>query len=167
MIEQVEAMRRLSMDKDGKANWIPPRIGRQSRHDKLLGGSRISGSEYSMAGNANLVISITAKGRDIFHLQKVKMNLGDLEKSSGDLGESVGGLGDIFGSTLGKIGAGIGAAFAVEKMASAAFELGKVGAAAERTQASFATMAAGVGSSGDEMLAAMQQATAGRSATAS
>ena len=46
-------------------------------------------------------------------------------------------------------------------MASAAFELGKVGAAAERTQASFATMAAGVGSSGDEMLAAMQQATAG------
>lgn len=46
-------------------------------------------------------------------------------------------------------------------MASAAFEPGKVGAAAERTQASFATMAAGVGSSGDEMLAAMQQATAG------
>src|SRR5690606_14509017 len=83
------------------------------------------------------------------------------ERSSGNLGESVGGLGDIFGSTLGKIGAGIGAAFAVEKMASTAFELGKVGAAAERTQASFETMAAGVGSSGEEMLAAMQQATAG------
>ncbi|MCB0147506.1 MAG: hypothetical protein KDE01_07620, partial [Caldilineaceae bacterium] len=89
------------------------------------------------------------------------MNLGDLEKSSGDLGESVGGLGDIFGSTLGKIGAGIGAAFAVERMASTAFELGKVGAAAERTQASFEQMAAGVGSSGDAMLAAMRTATAG------
>jgi len=114
-----------------------------------------------MAGNANLIISITAKDGTSSAIRKVKMNLGDLEKSSGDLGDSVGGLGDIFGSTLGKIGAGIGAAFAVEKMASAAFELGKVGAAAERTQASFASMAAGVGSSGDEMLAAMQQATAG------
>ena len=88
------------------------------------------------------------------------MNLGDLEKSSGDLGDSVGGLGDIFGSTLGKIGAGIGAAFAVEKMASAAFELGKVGAGRKRTQASFAH-GGGRGPSGDEMLAAVQQATAG------
>jgi len=114
-----------------------------------------------MSGNANLIISFTAKDGTSSTFRKVKVNLDDLEKSSGDLGESVGGLGDIFGSTLGKVGAGIGAAFAVEKMASAAFELGKVGAAAERTQASFATMAAGVGSSGDEMLAAMQQATAG------
>ena len=114
-----------------------------------------------MASNANLVISITAKDGASSTFRKVKMNLGDLEKSSGDLGDSVGGLGDIFGSTLGKIGAGIGAAFTVEKMASAAFELGKIGATAERTQASFASMAAGVGSSGDEMLAAMQQATAG------
>lgn len=114
-----------------------------------------------MAGNANLIISITAKDGTSSAFRKVKMNLGDLERSSGNLGESVGGLGDIFGSTLGKIGAGIGAAFAVEKMASTAFELGKVGAAAERTQASFETMAAGVGSSGEEMLAAMQQATAG------
>ena len=114
-----------------------------------------------MAGNANLIISITAKDGTSSAIRKVKMNLGDLEKSSGDLGESVGGLGDIFGSTLGKIGAGIGAAFAVERMASTAFELGKVGAAAERTQASFEQMAAGVGSSGDAMLAAMRTATAG------
>ncbi len=63
-----------------------------------------------MASNANLVISITAKDGTSSTFRKVKMNLGDLEKSSGDLGESVGGLGDIFGSTLGKIGAGIGAA---------------------------------------------------------
>ena len=114
-----------------------------------------------MAGNANLIISITAKDGTSSTFRKVKMNLGELERSSGNLGESVGGLGELFGSTLGKIGAGIGAAFAVEKMASAAFELGKVGAAAERTQASFASMAAGVGSSGDEMLSAMRTATAG------
>jgi len=114
-----------------------------------------------MASNANLIISITAKDTASGAVKRVKANLGDLERSSSDLGDSVGGLGDIFGSTLGKVGAGIGAAFAVEKMASAAFELGKVGAAAERTQASFETMAAGVGSSGEEMLAAMQQATAG------
>ena len=114
-----------------------------------------------MASNANLVISITAKDGTSSTFRKVKMNLGDLEKSSGDLGESVGGLGDIFGSTLGKIGAGIGAAFAVEKIASTAFELGKVGAAAQRTQASFDQMAAGVGSSGEAMLSAMRTATAG------
>ncbi|MCB0047956.1 MAG: hypothetical protein KDE24_00215, partial [Caldilinea sp.] len=83
-----------------------------------------------MSGNANLIISFTAKDGTSSTFRKVKVNLDDLEKSSGDLGESVGGLGDIFGSTLGKVGAGIGAAFAVEKMASAAFELGKVGAAA-------------------------------------
>ena len=114
-----------------------------------------------MASNANLVISITAKDGTSSTFRKVKMNLGDLEKSSGDLGESVGGLGDIFGSTLGKIGAGIGAAFAVEKIASTAFELGKVGAQAQRTQASFDQMAAGVGSSGEAMLSAMRTATAG------
>ena len=114
-----------------------------------------------MASNANLVISITAKDMTTGAIKRVKANLGDLEKSSGNLGESVGGLGDIFGSTLGKIGAGIGAAFAVEKIASTAFELGKVGAQAQRTQASFDQMAAGVGSSGEAMLSAMRQATAG------
>ena len=114
-----------------------------------------------MASNANLIISITAKDTASGAVKRVKANLGDLERSSSDLGDSVGGLGDIFGSTLGKVGAGIGAAFAVEKMASAAFELGKVGAAAERTQASFGQMAASVGSSADEMLSAMRTATAG------
>lgn len=114
-----------------------------------------------MAGNANLVISITAKDGASSTFRKVKMNLGDLEQSTSGLGDAVGDLGGIFGSTLGKIGAGIGAAFAIEKIASTAFELGKVGAQAQRTQASFDQMAAGVGSSGEAMLSAMRTATAG------
>ncbi len=114
-----------------------------------------------MASNANLVISITAKDGASSTFRKVKMNLGDLEKSTSGVGDAAGDLGDIFGSTLGKIAGGIGAAFAVEKIASTTFELGKVGAQALRTQASFDQMAAGVGSSGDAMLSAMRTATAG------
>lgn len=114
-----------------------------------------------MTANSNLIISISAKDQASGTFRKIRVSLGELEKSSESVGESAGDLGQILQSGLGKLGATLGGAFAAQQLAQGAFELGKLGAAAQRTRASYESMAASIGQSGQAMLQAMREATAG------
>lgn len=115
-----------------------------------------------MASNANLVISINARDNTSGAFRRVRANLGELERSAGGAEDAAGGLGDIFSMLPGKLGniaAAISSGF--DKFARPALELGKLGAAALRVQASFEELAQSVGQSSEQMLIAMREATNG------
>jgi len=115
-----------------------------------------------MASNANLVISINARDNASGTFRKIRVDLGELERSTGGLEDATGGLGDIFDMLPGKLGpAAAVLSSTINKFAQQALELGKLGAAAQRTQASFEQLAQSVGQSSDRMLSAMREATNG------